>query len=150
MIAFLPIILKKAAREHGQKLCTWSRRFWIMYAPIERPMINDVDPLVTFEKFRPFFLSLFFFFSMVTLLVIYSTFYFISFLLIYYSRSRTFLGEVLTISSDLLARTLMFHFFFFFFLQVVTVDYLFLARQFCRGKPWARVVWFDYAQLRTC
>lgn len=117
MIAFLPIILKKAAREHGQKHYARSRRFWIMYAPIERPMINDVDPLVTFEKFRPFFLSLFFFCvsSMVTLLVIYSTFYFISFLLIYYSRSRTFLGEVLTISSDLLARTLMFHFFFFFF-----------------------------------
>lgn len=62
MIAFLPIILKKAAREHGQKHYARSRRFWIMYAPIERPMINDVDPLVTFEKFRPFFLSLFFFF----------------------------------------------------------------------------------------
>lgn len=68
-------------------------RFWIMYAPIERPMINDVDPLLTSEKC--FNRSSFFwrFFPMVTLLPIYSTFILSAFYNLYSCQGTFFGGE---------------------------------------------------------
>lgn len=108
---FTRIILKKAAREHGQKLCTFETLLNNVCVPIERPMINDVDPLVTSEKFQPFFFFWRFFHGHLARYLLDLLFY--QLFIIYTLARQEFFGGILTISSDLLAGTLVFHFFSF-------------------------------------
>lgn len=131
IMVFTRIILKKTAREHGQKLCTFETLLNNVCVPIERPMINDVDPLVTSEKFQPFFFFLAFFpwspCSLSTRPFILSAFY-----NLYSCSARVFWGNFNDfqwfISGNLGVS-------FFFFLQVVMVDYSLSYRQFRREKP---------------
>lgn len=124
-------------------------RFWIMYAPIERPMINDVDPLLTSEKCfnrSSFFLA---FFSHGHLAPYLLDLLFYQLFIIYTLARERFLGGNFNDFAWFISGKVS----FFPFCKLYS-GRLFRCRTVAsissRKASGARVYQFDYAQLRAC